>query len=662
MSDIKAEPTDRSPAEAGTGWHTVHRIIFPASDDTALLPLYVEAGAAHPVTEPRRTTKAARQLAGLLRSTVRAELANASTTPIAHGRYDATIPPHSRISMATYFNAFPASYWREYTDVERVRLDIKLDGIARIDIVRSGARGNYLRVDGARRAAQEASFIIDLNRFGDGGWLWFDIETSDEPARLLSAEWSAERAEPPRTRTNIAITTFNLAQACIDQANRLADHPTVLERVHRVVIVDQGTSKVVDHPQYAATATRLGEQLEVIEQPNLGGSGGFSRGMLEALDGSADYVLLLDDDAEAEPESILRAMAIADFARNPTIIGGHMFNLNEPTILHSFGEHIYRRTFWWEPTEPELSRVDFSQQHIRTSLPLNRRIDVEYNGWWMCLIPTGVVKSIGLSMPFFIKWDDAEYGLRAGAAGIRTVSMPGVAAWHVPWDEKDDGLDWQAYFHQRNRWVTALLHSHERRGGSLGRTSLASDIKHLLSMQYTAAILRATALEDVLAGPQHLGRSLADTAQQVRAAAHERTDGQLIQRRRDFPQVDRIAVASVPPPSNVLEFAARALRSFMWQARSVRGSEVQARVPSAAVNWWTLGRLDVALVSNASGSGAWIYRRNRRLFWQTLLRVARSYRALRRGWPELARAYRDALPDLVSAESWAVRTSEETSR
>ena len=45
---------------------------------------------------------------------------------------------------------------------------------------------------------------------------------------------------------------------------------------------------------------------------------------------------------------------------------------------------------------------------------MHRRIDVDYNGWWMCLIPTSIlIREIGLALPVFIKWDDVEYGIRA---------------------------------------------------------------------------------------------------------------------------------------------------------------------------------------------------------------------------------------------------------
>ena len=122
----------------------------------------------------------------------------------------------------------------------------------------------------------------------------------------------------------------------------------------------------------------------------------------------------------------------------------------------------------------------------------------------MCLIPRQVLDEIGLSLPLFIKWDDAEFGLRAKEAGYPTVTFPGAAVWHVPWTDKNDAVDWQAYFHVRNRFVAALLHSPYPRGGRLVREDLNHTIAHLVSMQYSTVEIRHLALEDVLAGPHGL--------------------------------------------------------------------------------------------------------------------------------------------------------------
>ena len=57
--------------------------------------------------------------------------------------------------------------------------------------------------------------------------------------------------------------------------------------------------------------------------------------------------------------------------------------------------------------------------------------------------------------------------MRAKAAGYTTVSLPGAAVWHVSWIDKDDLVGWQAYFHARNRFIYALLHSPYDFGGGL---------------------------------------------------------------------------------------------------------------------------------------------------------------------------------------------------
>ena len=108
--------------------------------------------------------------------------------------------------------------------------------------------------------------------------------------------------------------------ATIGAADELRDHLDTL------YIVDQGTRSVEAEPGWAGAAGRLGGQLRVIPQANLGGSGGFSRGMYETLAaGKSTFHMVLDDDVSVEPESILRAVRFGTYARRPTIVGAHMF-------------------------------------------------------------------------------------------------------------------------------------------------------------------------------------------------------------------------------------------------------------------------------------------------------------------------------------------------
>ena len=652
MSDAQVSAIDHQVRSSE--WETVQRVVFPDGRDSSLWPLYVDWGNA--------PSSAALSALTTDRNEVPLQAAprEIHQPPRAFSRRSLTVPAGERLSLASYFNAFPAAYWQHWTDVRTVRLDIETKGVGTVALMRSSARGTFTTIESETRDGTFA-FEVPLDRFGDGGWLWAEIDATVGEVELVSASWRVPRVDRDRrTKLTVGITTFNMPGECIKQANRFLSEPEVLERVAEIIIADQGTRNVVDTAGYEQVQEALGSKLRVIRQPNLGGSGGFSRGMFEMLrNPESDYVLLLDDDAEVEPEGVLRAISFADRALRPTIVGGHMLNLNERTILHSMGEKVNPYKFWWESVDEELSEIDLAQRTIRTDPSMNRRVDVNYNGWWMCLIPKVVVEKIGLSLPFFIKWDDAEYGLRAMEHGFPTVSLPGAAVWHVPWTEKDDGLDWQAYFHQRNRWVAALLHSPYPRGGTFPKTSLATDTKHLLSLQYYPERLRLMGLEDVLQGPRHLHPSLLERAAKGRALAADFDDAQLIKDSAEFPQVKRRKPLrqgkSPSKPDNVVEFGLKAFTGALRQLRAtddLSQDHPQAVVTNAGARWWRLSNLDSALVSNAAGSGAWFYHRNPQLFRKYSTRSAALHAELIRNWDRLAREYRAALGEVTSPSSW----------
>lgn len=639
----EAKPAAKENAEQ---WDTVQRVVFPPREAATLWPLYVDWGIAPS------------SAAIIEQGTQVPEIKKIPNPPRIASRKSMVIPQGQRLSLATYFNAFPAAYWQHWTKAKEVRLTLEIKGAVAIEVLRSSVRGTFTTVETAGGEGT-FQFTIPLNRFGDGGWVWPEITALDSDAELVSGTWAIKRlASVKTTKLTIGITTFNMAKECVAQANRFVDNPDVLERISEILIVDQGTKNVKDEPGYAQVQAALGKKLRIIEQPNLGGSGGFSRGMYEMLKNpDSDYVLLLDDDAEVEPEGVLRAISFADHAYRPIIVGGHMFNFNEKTILHSWGEKLDLRKFWWEPVVPELTQVDLAQRSIRTDPLLNRRLDVMYNGWWMCLIPKQVVEKIGLSLPVFIKWDDAEYGIRAAKNGFPTVSFPGAAVWHVPWSEKDDGLDWQAYFHQRNRWIGALLHSRHKSGGRLPTVSFATDLKCLLSMQYYASDLRIQGLRDLLSGPAHLHPTMAAKAAEARKLAANYSDAVLLTDSSLYPDVEQVdqAVVRLHQPEGKVRLSIAALKGILHQSKKTdpkHTNRAQRHLATFDARWWKLSSLDSVLVSNAEGSGVWHYKRDEEKFRANLLTTLKLHRQLSANWDELQAEYQQAFAELVSVEAW----------
>jgi galactofuranosylgalactofuranosylrhamnosyl-N-acetylglucosaminyl-diphospho-decaprenol beta-1,5/1,6-galactofuranosyltransferase len=356
---------------------------------------------------------------------------------------------------------------------------------------------------------------------------------------------------------------------------------------------------------------------------------------------------------------MVRAVAFADLARRPTVVGGHMFSLYDRTVLHAFGETVARYNWWWGAAPETEHEHDFGRQGLRHTPWLHRRSDVDYNGWWMCLVPTEVVRAVGLALPVFIKWDDAEYGLRAAAGGFPTVSVPGVAVWHVPWQDKNDALDWQAYYHLRNRLVAALLHSPYPRGGAVVTENFEHQIRHLLAMQYSTARLRILAIEDVLSGPDHLHRDLLTTMGALRAVRAGFADAAGHGDLEDFPA----AVRRKPPkrgkePTAPTSKAGLLVRAALGTLRQVRPvSELARARPEAIVasqnaEWWRLANVDGALVSSADGTTASWYRRDPDTFRALLRASIVGHARLTREWPRLQAQYRAAAPRFTSPQLW----------
>src|SRR5689334_23881639 len=67
----------------------------------------------------------------------------------APSRTTLEIGAESEVSFATYFNAFPASYWRRWSMLESVVLRVDLVGSARVDVYRSKATGARITVGGS---------------------------------------------------------------------------------------------------------------------------------------------------------------------------------------------------------------------------------------------------------------------------------------------------------------------------------------------------------------------------------------------------------------------------------------------------------------------------------------------------------------------------------
>ncbi|MHA7648872.1 glycosyltransferase [Mycobacterium sp. ML4] len=580
----------------------------------------------------------------------------------ATSRTSLQIGGESEVSFATYFNAFPASYWRRWSICKSVVLRVELTGTGRVDLYRTKATGARIFIEGRGFSGTDETpavleIEVSLQPFEDGGWIWFDI-TTDTKVTLFNGGWYAPIPAPGTANIAVGIPTFNRPADCVNALRELTADPLVDEVIGAVIVPDQGARKVRDHPDFPAAAERLAARLAIHDQPNLGGSGGYSRVMYEALKNTdCQQILFMDDDIRIEPDSILRVLAMSRFARSPMLVGGQMLNLQEPSHLHIMGEVVDRSNFMWTAAPHAEYDHDFAEYPLNDkedkSKLLHRRIDVDYNGWWTCMIPRQVAEELGQPLPLFIKWDDADYGLRAAEHGYPTVTLPGAAIWHMAWSDKDDAIDWQAYFHLRNRLVVAAMHWDGDISG-LVRSHLKATLKHLACLEYSTVKIQNRAIDDFLAGPEHIFSILESALPEVRRMREAYPDAVVLPAASELPApLHKKKV--MKPPVNPVVIGYRLARGILHNLKAADPAHHQRpefNVPTQDARWFRLCTVDGVTVTTADGCGVVYRQRDRAKMFSLLLASLRRQRQLARRFDEMRRVYREALPVLSSKQKW----------
>ena len=397
------------------------------------------------------------------------------------------------IEFSGWLDALPLGYWGRYSTVKTVRLEVTSSAPVDVTVRISDAQAVCRDFASGRTSGGRFTATLDTSEAADGGWAWPLITTDRESETEVSWRWFTDDVVPQPNSLAAAITTFDRPAACLGQLKALgaavrAGGP--LEGVlGLVVVVDQAMSVLTESPEFTAVSELLGGRLRVVRQQNLGRSGGLTRGLHEGLeDLRITHVALLDVDATAQPESLAYAWAFAQAARHPMLVGGHTFDAAAPTTACRLN-------------------LDLAHSPVSDHRSLGPARSVDFRPSSMCLIPRAVVDDIGLPLPFFRKWDDVEFGLRAKAAGFVFVELPGTASWRDHSEaDADAESGWQEYFLIRNRIVTALLH--EERPTTLFSDWLMRGLRRAARRQPAGAAIRWVALKDVLHGPGWLHRDL----------------------------------------------------------------------------------------------------------------------------------------------------------
>lgn len=315
------------------------------------------------------------------------------------------------LDYTTYFNSLDAKKWKGLTTMRSVSLRLAGTGKWKIVFLAWTKAGRQEILSETFDGNYEHGFSVD--ELPDG-ILGFELTSQEAGGALTSGAWYGTFAQWRNLKIGVSICTFRrekYVKKTIATLQALQQENDWLD----VLVVDNGQTL---QPQEG--------RVRIIHNPNYGGSGGFTRGLMEyAKENAVDEILLMDDDIILEPTVLERTWAFLCSLRGEhqnRILGGAMLYLEKPTIQH---ENIA----WW-PKYMGASfghEVDLGKAENLVENGKERNERYQYAAWWYAVIPMDVVRKIGYPMPYFIKIDDVEYSVRTG---VPPIAMNGIGVWH----------------------------------------------------------------------------------------------------------------------------------------------------------------------------------------------------------------------------------------
>lgn len=233
---------------------------------------------------------------------------------------------------------------------------------------------------------------------------------------------------------------------------------------------------VVDNASTDGTKEAVEERFPgvtiLVNEKNLGGTGGFNRGFEYVLGCKPDrykYVWLLDNDVVVHRDALLRLVDVLDSHPSVAACGSTMMQLDFPWRINEIGafvdlmngrlilnRHMFEIPAWQGMDVDALKDMELP--------PLSRfmpdcpdMVDVDYAAAASLLVRESVVREIGKWKDFFLHFDDVDWCLRIRTEiKKRVVVSTRSLIWHLSAHAKVP--TWVHYYDTRNMLYVVKTH------------------------------------------------------------------------------------------------------------------------------------------------------------------------------------------------------------
>lgn len=209
---------------------------------------------------------------------------------------------------------------------------------------------------------------------------------------------------------------------------------------------------VVDNASTDNSVTRIrelyGDKVNLlVNQENLGGSGGFNTGICKAVSLGYTYLWCLDNDVLVDEQALPPLVDFLDTHPDVGMVGSKVVHMEDPAVIQQYGITVNFKDFSVE--------ANYYNRYDDDSIP-----SVVYSdavAACSVLVRSSLVEQIG-PMPEenFLYWDDTEWGIRCNLAGYKVASLGSSVVAHAMGAKQEDVSTFATYYAWRN-WIVFFL-------------------------------------------------------------------------------------------------------------------------------------------------------------------------------------------------------------
>lgn len=300
--------------------------------------------------------------------------------------------------LDTYVNSFNIKPWKLYSPLADLAIVIQGDGkfILRVGLHKFGAAHRWLLEEVIELNISESK---EINIFSwnelDDGLLYCKLEAIT-PGHITKISYKTNTKPVNNVKLGVIITHYNRQKNVLKAIKRFEDGLFNKEEFKTkidLIIIDN--SRNLDIPEHS--------NVKVIKSSNLGGSGGFAKGLLYLEENDYTHALFMDDDASTEMEAIKRTLRLFEYSKiKKMAVAGALHLESNPHIIYEKGARFEGIC---KPVKHRLEILNINNLVFANYDDLK----IDYGGWWFFAFEISDVEY--MPFPFFVRGDDILFSI-----------------------------------------------------------------------------------------------------------------------------------------------------------------------------------------------------------------------------------------------------------